>query len=50
MNGAGAMDVDGGRQVYLPRSHGDVDDDGREKRTGKASSPSLRTCFSVADR
>ena len=31
---AGAMDVDGGRQVYLPRSHGDVDDDGRERRTG----------------
>ncbi|KAM0890705.1 hypothetical protein ACQ4PT_026869 [Festuca glaucescens] len=28
------MDIDGGRQVYLPRCNGDVDDDGRERRTG----------------
>ncbi|VAI77433.1 unnamed protein product [Triticum turgidum subsp. durum] len=28
--GGGAMDVDG----HLPRTHGDVDDDGRERRTG----------------
>jgi hypothetical protein len=28
------MDIDAGRQVYLPRCNGDVDDDGREKRTG----------------
>ncbi|KAI4971552.1 hypothetical protein ZWY2020_002466 [Hordeum vulgare] len=28
------MEVDGGRQAYLPRSEGDVDDDGRERRTG----------------
>lgn len=30
---AGALDVDG-RQTYLPRSNGDVDDDGRPSRTG----------------
>jgi hypothetical protein len=28
------MDIDAGRQVYLPRCNGDVDDDGKERRTG----------------